>query len=121
MRFSRLLPHPAVRFFLIPSPYQMKIKNILFGFFVLALMAACGDKGSSLPKSSGLSGDMYVVMDSVQWRGELGKVLDSLFSQEMEGLPRGEPIFNMKYVDPRKLNFILKQRRNLIFAVTLDH
>jgi hypothetical protein len=27
----------------------------------------------------------------------------------------------MKWVDPRRLNFVLKQRRNLIFAMTLDN
>jgi hypothetical protein len=87
-----------------------------------ALMTAgCGGDGKeNLPRASGISGDMYVVMDSLQWKGELGKVVDSLFSADMEGLPRGEPIFNMRWIDPRRLNFVLKQRRNLIFAVTLD-
>ena len=63
---------------------------------------------------------MYVVMDSVQWKGPLGQVVDSLFSADMEGLPRPEAIFNMKWIDPRRLNFVLKERRNLIFAMTLD-
>src|SRR5689334_23732036 len=94
----------------------------LVAFLLLAialLTAACGGK-NSLPRASGVSGDMYVVMDSIQWRGELGKVVDSLFAADMEGLPRSEPIFNMRWVDPRKLNFVLKQRRNLIFAMSLD-
>ena len=87
----------------------------------MALAVSCGDnQGGNLPKASGLTGDMYVVMDSVQWKGQLGHVVDSLFTADMEGLPRDEAIFNMKWVDPRKLNFILKQRRNLIFAMTLD-
>jgi hypothetical protein len=59
-------------------------------------------------------------MDSTQWKGPLGKTLDSLFSAKMEGLPREESIYHMRWIDPRKLNFVLKQRRNLIFAVTLD-
>lgn len=88
---------------------------------LIVAVASCERSGKgNLPKASGVSGDMYVVMDSVQWQGELGARLDSLFSAEMVGLPRPEPIFNMRWVDPRKLNFVLKQRRNLIFAVTLD-
>ena len=89
---------------------------------VTPFLTSCGksDKGN-LPKASGISGDMYVVMDSIQWMGPLGAKIDSLFSADMEGLPRPEPIFNMKWVDPRKLNFVLKQRRNLIFAMTLDN
>jgi hypothetical protein len=93
----------------------------LLAILLLAgLAAGCDNSKESLPRASGISGDMYVVMDSLQWRGTLGKVVDSLFSADMEGLPRSEAIFNMKWVDPRKLNFVLKQRRNLIFAMTLD-
>ncbi len=65
-------------------------------------------------------GDIILIMDSTQWKGPLGKTVDSLFSVETEGLPRPEAVFHLKWVDPRKLNSVLKQRRNLIFAVTLD-
>jgi len=92
--------------------------------FILALLTlgACSDskKNTNLPPSSGLTGDIFLIMDSAQWKGPLGKVLDSLFSVQMEGLPREESIYHMRWIDPRKLNFVLKQRRNLIFAVTLD-
>ena len=85
------------------------------------IFIACSDsKNTNLPPSSGLSGDIFLIMDSVQWKGPLGRVLDSLFSSEMEGLPRAESIYHMRWIDPRKLNFVLKQRRNLIFAVSLD-
>jgi len=85
------------------------------------IFSACSDKGSeNLPPSSGRSGDVFLIMDSTQWEGPLGDVLDSIFNAEMEGLPRKESIFHMRWIDPRKLNFVLKQRRNLIFAVTLD-
>jgi len=59
-------------------------------------------------------------MDSAQYRGPLGRTLDSIFTVEMQGLPREEAIFNLLWIDPRKLNMVLKQRRNIIFAVTLD-
>ncbi len=91
--------------------------------FVLAIftLSSCSDsKNTNLPQASGLTGDIFLIMDSTQWEGPLGEVLDSLFSTEMEGLPRAEPIFKMRWIDPRKLNFVLKQRRNLIFAVSLD-
>ncbi|MEQ9591088.1 MAG: DUF4837 family protein, partial [Cyclobacteriaceae bacterium] len=74
----------------------------------------------NLPPASGISGDMYVVMDSTQWKGDLGAVIDSLFRTEMQGLPRKESIYKLRWIDPRKFNFVLKQRRNLIFAFTLD-
>lgn len=89
--------------------------------FTLLLVGSCSDpKNPSIPRATGLTGDIFLIMDSAQWKGPLGHVMDSLFSAEMEGLPREEPIFKMRWIDPRKLNFVLKQRRNLIFAVTLD-
>lgn len=98
----------------------MFMRRVLFSGFIIVLFWSCGNDKGSLPPASGLTGDMYLVMDSTQWNGPLGNTIDSLFRIEMEGLPRAESIFRMRWIDPRKLNFVLKQRRNLIFAVTLD-
>jgi hypothetical protein len=95
----------------------------LFPLFISAFFffVSCSDpSGNNLPAASGKTGDIFLVMDSLQWEGPLGKVLDSLFSAEMEGLPRKESIYHMRWIDPRKMNYVLKQRRNLIYAVTLD-
>ncbi len=97
------------------------MKKIIIALITVGSFVSCSDKkGENLPKAAGISGDMYLVMDSIQWKGSLGKLLDSTFNAEMRGLPRTEYTYNMHWVDPRKLNFILKQRRNLIFATTLD-
>lgn len=97
----------------------MKISAI--AILLLLIFSACSETNKeNLPSASGLTGDMYLIMDSAQWKGPLGDALDSVFRAEMQGLPRTETIFNMHWIDPRKLNFVLKQRRNLIFAVTLD-
>jgi hypothetical protein len=97
-------------------------KEVFIWLASISLLAACssGTNKENLPTASGLPGDMYLIMDSTQWQGPLGAVLDSVFRADMPGLPRDEGIFNMHWIDPRKLNFVLKQRRNLIFAVTLD-
>ncbi len=94
----------------------------IFAFVLIVLtLSSCSDsKNTNLPPSSGLTGDIFLIMDSTQWKGPLGRVIDSLFSVDMEGLPRAEPIYKIKWIDPRKLNSVLKQRRNLIFAVSLD-
>ncbi len=99
----------------------MKKLIILLASFVI--LSSCSDQkggGTSGPPATGLSGDTYLVMDSLQWKGPLGKLIDSTFTRDMQVLNRKEPIFRMRWIDPRKLNFVLKQRRNLIFAVTLD-
>lgn len=99
-----------------------KFKFILPLFALVVLFfSSCSDKnGENLPPATGNSGDMYLVMDSMQWKGPLGRELDSLFNQEMEGLPRQEPIFRMRWIDARKLNSVLKRNRNIVYAVTLD-
>jgi hypothetical protein len=98
--------------------------KFLLSICVALVLFACssGDKkdGADLPPATGDSGDIYLVMDSAQQAGPLGKVLDSLFRSEMQGLPREEANYNMLWIDPRKLNMVLKQRRNMIFAVSLD-
>ncbi len=92
-----------------------------FVFVTSLILSSCSDsKNTNIPQASGSTGDIFIIMDSTQWKGPLGRVLDSLFSAEMEGLPRAESIYKMRWINPRKLNFVLKQRRNLIFAVTLD-
>jgi hypothetical protein len=88
--------------------------------FLVLIAFSCSQTKDSLPPASGGSGDMYLVMDSAQWRGPLGDVLDSIFNQQMMGLPRKESIFRARWIDPRKLNFVLKQGRNIVFVMTLD-
>jgi hypothetical protein len=95
----------------------MRIIGVLL---VMGLLASCSSDNKSIPRASGMPGDMYLVMDSVQWKGPVGRTLDSIFGVEMPGLPRKEPIFKMRWINPRKLNFVLKQRRNLLFVMTLD-
>ncbi len=96
------------------------MKFFLPALLIIVSSLSCTTSKENLPSATGLSGDMYLIMDSVQWMGPLGGILDSLFQSEMQGLPRKEPVFKMRWIDPRKLNFVLKQRRNLIFAVTVD-
>ncbi len=97
--------------------------RILLLLSIAAIAVSCGtggDRAANLPKAAGAPGDIYLFMDSAQWKGQVGIAVDSIFNQEMIGLPREEGIFRMSWVDPRKMNFVLKQRRNLIFVVTLD-
>ncbi|HRI79256.1 MAG TPA: DUF4837 family protein [Cyclobacteriaceae bacterium] len=90
-------------------------------FIVLIIfVVGCSSDSRDIPYATGVPGDIYLVMDSAQWRGPLGRTLDSIFSAEMPGLPRKESIFKFRWINPRKLNYVLKRSRNLIFAVTLD-
>ncbi|MBX2961754.1 MAG: DUF4837 family protein [Cyclobacteriaceae bacterium] len=74
----------------------------------------------NLPAATGKPGDMILILDSVQWKGELGDELRKIFKAEVPGLPREEPLFNLIYVYPRKGYTLLTQIRNLVFVFTLD-
>jgi hypothetical protein len=103
----------------IPLNFQ-RMKNLLWLCLSCFILSCGNDQGMGKPPASGLPGDLFLFMDSTQWKGQLGAVIDSAFNAPMPGLPRNEGIFHLKWIDPRKLNFVLKQNRNLIFAMTLD-
>ncbi|MEK6481586.1 DUF4837 family protein [Catalinimonas sp. 4WD22] len=60
-------------------------------------------------------------MDSALWQGELGDELRQTFLKAMPGLPQAEPYFSVKYVDPFKLNKVLRNAKNMLFVATLDN
>ena len=100
------------------------MRNLLLILIIIILVVACNTsektRVENLPSMSGKSGDMILIMDSVQWNGNIGEELRSMFRAEVPGLPREEPLFNLIYVHPRKGYTLLTQIRNLVFVFTLD-
>lgn len=96
---------------------------LLFLLFVMVVFA-CNTSGKpdteNLPPATGRSGDMLIILDSVQWRSELGSTLRSTFREEIQGLPREEMMFNVTWVYPRRGYTLLTQVRNLVVVFTLD-
>ena len=73
-----------------------------------------------MPKAQGAIGEIILVMDSAQWKGELGSELRQTFHALMPGLPQDEPLFKLVYVNPIRLNNVLKQAKNMIFVTVLS-
>ncbi|MBX2968022.1 MAG: DUF4837 family protein [Cyclobacteriaceae bacterium] len=100
------------------------MRKLLLGLVITALVIACNTSEKTrienLPNMSGKPGDMILIMDSIQWKGEVGEELRKMFRAEVQGLPREEPLFNLIYVHPRKGYTLLTQIRNLVFVFTLD-
>lgn len=112
------------------SAYRLLVKSDMRYFFAIALLiflSSCGNKNgeraadSLLPPATGKSGEMMLFMDSMQWKGALGDQLRDILRAEIAGLPREEAMFTVRWVDPRKINSVLKGVRNLIFVVTFDN
>jgi hypothetical protein len=96
----------------------------IFLFLILSSILACttseNQRVQNLPGATGKPGDMIIIMDSIQWNGDLGKEVRKIFKEEVPGLPREEPMFNVIYVYPRKGYTLLTQIRNLVYVFTLD-
>ena len=100
------------------------MNRIFISLILLAAAFACNTSGKpnteNLPPATGRPGDMLIILDSVQWRGELGSALRRTFREELQGLPREEMMFNVTWVYPRRGYTLLTQVRNLVFVFTLD-
>lgn len=75
---------------------------------------------SNLPRASGKSGEIIVVMDSTQWVGRLGAELKATFQELVPGIPREEPMSSLNHVNPEDFQSILKKQKNIIFATVLN-
>ena len=110
----------------------MKISDFASDFFIRlttiilipVIAVACGNgKGDKqlLPRASGASGEIILVMDSLHWTSELGAQIKKTFKPLVEGLPRPEPLFTVRYIRPQDFKSILKNARNIIVVVVLDN
>ncbi len=68
----------------------------------------------------GKPGELFIVMDSIQWKGELGEVIKSVVNTNVPGLPQNEPYFKVHYIEPTKFKSFLKNVKNILFVATLD-
>ncbi len=96
------------------------MRILVFLLVSLGFLSCSTSDRKAIPAAVGMPGDVYLIMDSAQWKGPLGDLVDSVFEAEMVGLPRKESIYRLHWIDPRKFSTILRQRRNLIFVMTLD-
>lgn len=102
------------------------MKNIFNVLILSFVFVACGSPESGkkdeslMSTAKGKSGEVILVMDSSKWENELGNVVRDIFMSSVEGLPRPESHFTVRYIDPRKLNDVLKGVKNMIFVTTFD-
>ena len=100
---------------------RIKIILYLVSFFIL--LYSCDDKPKSgisnpsfLPNASGENNEMLIVMDSLKFKGKIGRELVDIYSSYISGLPQPEPKYDLRYIKPRKFNSILKHAKNIVVA-----
>jgi hypothetical protein len=87
----------------------------------LLALASCNSESNPeyLPKATGKPGDILIIMDSMQWNGNLGKEVRDIFAADVPGMPQPEPMFNIVYLHPSRTG-LLHQMRNVVYVFTLD-
>lgn len=84
--------------------------------FLICFFASCENQKSVrfVPESSGNINTVNVVMSQSAWKGSLGKKTRDIFGQVYEGLPMDEPLFSIKYLEPKIFNGFTRKSRNII-------
>ena len=100
-------------------PAVSKILMVLNAFLCIHCSSLLDDK-ALLPPATGESGEIVLVMDSAKWMGPLGDEIRNTFKAPFPGLIQDEPVFNLVYVDPDKLNSVLRNSKNMVFVNTLE-
>lgn len=99
------------------------MRNRILILFISILLYSCGGDWmgeQTKPKGRGEPGEIVLVIDSARWAGEIGSELRKTFRETVEGLPRDEPMFDLRQVSPFQFKGILRQAKNLILFVPMN-
>lgn len=91
--------------------------KLLFLITVSFSIVSCEEMNERvLPSCTGKAGDLLIVMDSLYYNHEAGDAIKQIFSQEQDGLPQPEPLFNVIQVPQRSFARIFHPMRNIIMV-----
>lgn len=93
----------------------------LIACFVL-VATGCGDYGDYRPRAVGPEGDVYVVIDSLQWEGEVGEAIREAISGPIMTLPVPEPAFDLTRASIQTQPAFdgVKKQKNVVFVAPLS-
>ncbi|HKK37837.1 MAG TPA: DUF4837 family protein [Cryomorphaceae bacterium] len=84
--------------------------------FGILFLNSCDEssKSRNLPRHSGESGEVLLVMDESKWLGPEGDSLRVVMEQFAEQLPQAEAMFSLLQFSPNEMSGLLEQHRNII-------
>jgi len=97
-------------------------KSGLIIILVLFLFSCKHDNTSDgifLPKISGKTGEVLLIIKKEKWEGDLGQAFQDLLAHEQYGLPQPEPIFDLVNISPGNFSKFHQPHRNIIFYNTV--
>jgi len=93
---------------------------ILFAGILMSCDSMTSGSSSNKPKARGGRGEILLIIDSLKYKGPVGDALQGIFEENIKGLVRDEPLFDIRKVDPRSMTRILKMAYNIIYVTTFD-
>jgi len=93
------------------------IKNLFIFFSLAALILSSCDESTQqrmLPRHSGESGEVLLVMDEGKWLGAEGDSLRAILEEFVPQLPQTEAMFSLLQFSQAEMSSLLRQHRNII-------
>jgi len=96
-------------------------KSVILLILVSLLFSCKSDNTTDaifLPKISGKTGEVLVVLRKEKWEGDLGQAFRDLLAHKQYGLPQPEPVFDLVNITPGSFSKLHQPHRNIIFYKT---
>lgn len=94
---------------------MIKLRPFLAFTLLISMIISCtSEHGKRLPRHTGQSGEVFIIMPENEWDGSIGDSLRYYFQKAYPMVPQAEPMFKLFHIRPAKLNNLLKQHRNII-------
>ena len=89
---------------------------------LVSLLFSCKSDNTNdailLPKISGKTGEVLVVIKKEKWESDLGQAFRDFLAYEQYGLPQPEPVFDLVNISPGNFSKLHQPHRNIIFYKT---
>ncbi|MFH2141299.1 MAG: DUF4837 family protein [Bacteroidota bacterium] len=92
------------------------MKFFLLAFFFVFVFFSCNNEIQELlPGVTGKAGEVLVVVDQTNWRGELGDSIRAVLQQEFPAVPQPEACFDPISIPNSAFSKLFRSHRNIIF------
>ena len=94
-----------------------RINRYLPYFFVISAIVSCKpDARSILPKISGSTGEVLLIIDNQKWESAVGAKFNEVLTRIQPALPQPEPVLDLIHTSPAGFTNIFRVHRNILFA-----
>jgi hypothetical protein len=103
----------------------MRIRTGLVALSALFILASCGNSSETKEKkistfSNGRMNTINVVMESDQWKGDVGDSLRGILATPALGLPTDEPIFTINQLNTETFKGFHKEKRLILEIIVSE-